>query len=66
MLIIDPLDFGGDTTGETMTSDFAFTIVGAPVYTFGGGVVIAAAGATEEQRELETSGSRSGKGSAKK
>lgn len=35
-LIIDPLDFGGDTAGETMTSDFAFTIVGAPEYTFGG------------------------------
>jgi len=64
MLIIDPLDFGGEDTGETMTSDFTFTIVGAPVYTFGGGVVLAAAGATEEQRELETSGT--GKGSGKK
>jgi len=37
-LVIDPLDFGGDTTGETMTSDFEFTLVGAPVYDFGGGV----------------------------
>jgi hypothetical protein len=35
-LTIDPLDFGGDTTGETMTSDFEFSIVGAPVYAFGG------------------------------
>jgi hypothetical protein len=33
-LVIDPLDFGGDTTGETMTSDFEFTVVGAPAYTF--------------------------------
>jgi len=33
-LVIDPLDFGGDETGETMTSDFAFTIVGAPTYTY--------------------------------
>jgi len=35
-LIIDPLDFGGDTTGETMTSDFEFALVGAPTYTYGG------------------------------
>jgi hypothetical protein len=35
-LIVDPLDFGGDTTGETMTSDFEFTIVGAPTYSIGG------------------------------
>lgn len=63
-LIIDPLDFGGEDTGETMTSDFTFTIVGAPVYTFGGGVVVAAVGATEEQRAQETTGS--GKGTGKK
>lgn len=37
-LIIDPLDFGGDTTTETMTSDFEFTVVGEPTYTFNGGV----------------------------
>jgi hypothetical protein len=35
-LVIDPLDFGGDETGETMTSDFEFTIVGVPVYSIGG------------------------------
>lgn len=35
-LVIDPLDFGGDTTGETMTSDFEFALVDAPTYTFGG------------------------------
>jgi hypothetical protein len=34
-LVLDPLDFGGDTTGETMTSDFEYTIVGKPVYTYG-------------------------------
>jgi hypothetical protein len=36
-LIVDPLDFGGDTSGETMKSDFAFTIVGTPAYAYGGG-----------------------------
>lgn len=35
-LVIDPLDFGGDTTGETMTSDFEFALVGKPVYDFDG------------------------------
>lgn len=34
-LTLDPLDFGGDTTGETMTSDFEFSIVGAPTYQIG-------------------------------
>lgn len=33
-LIIDPLDFGGDTMGETMTSDFEFAIVGVPAYAY--------------------------------
>ena len=33
-LILDPLDFGGDTTGETMTSDFEFAVVGKPTYTY--------------------------------
>lgn len=35
ILVIDPLDFGGDETGEIMASDFEFSIVGAPVYTYG-------------------------------
>jgi hypothetical protein len=35
-LVIDPLDFGGDTVGETMTSDFEFTLVGKPTYAYGG------------------------------
>jgi len=34
-LTLDPLDFGGDTTGETMTSDFEFSIVGKPTYSYG-------------------------------
>jgi hypothetical protein len=42
-LVVDPLDFGGDTTGETMTSDFEFTVVGQPTYTYGGGVAVSAA-----------------------
>jgi hypothetical protein len=46
-LIVDPLSFGGDTTGETMTSDFEFALAGPPVYTFGG-VVLAAAGGEDE------------------
>jgi hypothetical protein len=50
-LIVDPLDFGGDTTGETMKSDFAFTVVGVPVYTIGGGVVVAGAETTDERDE---------------
>jgi len=36
-LVVDPLDFGGDTMGEYMASDFSFTIVGQPVYTYGDG-----------------------------
>lgn len=40
-LIIDPLDFGGDTMGETMASDFSFTIVGVPAYTYGDGAAAA-------------------------
>lgn len=48
VLVIDPLDFGGDTTGETMTSDFEFSIVGKPVYAYGGGVVADAADAERE------------------
>lgn len=41
-LTVDPLDFGGDTTGETMVSDFEFALTGAPVYAYGGGVAVAA------------------------
>jgi hypothetical protein len=37
--VIDPLDFGGGTTTETMTSDFEFAIVGDVAYTYGGGAL---------------------------
>ena len=33
-LIIDPLDFGGDESGAYMTSDFEFSLVGAPTYEY--------------------------------
>lgn len=33
--ILDPLDFGGDETTQTMASDFEFAIVGKPTYTYG-------------------------------
>lgn len=41
-LIIDPLDFGGDTMGETMASDFAFALVAKPTYTYGTGTLLMA------------------------
>lgn len=34
-LIVDPLDFGGGDSGETMTSDFEFALLGQPTYTYG-------------------------------
>lgn len=39
-LIVDPLDFGGDTSGETMTSDFEFALIGQPTYAYGGGALV--------------------------
>ena len=33
-LTIDPLDFGADESGADLTSDFEFTIVGRPTYTY--------------------------------
>ena len=53
-VIVDPLDFGGDTTGETMKSDFTFTIVGEPVYAFSGGVVVSASGDQDEDEDEST------------
>ncbi len=35
ILVIDPLDFGADEAGADLTSDFEFTIVGKPEYTYG-------------------------------
>lgn len=34
VLIIDPLDFGGDEYGDDMTSDLEFSLVGIPEYTY--------------------------------
>jgi len=47
-LILDPLDFGGSDTTQTMTSDFEFALVGQPTYTYGG-VVLAQDAATDEE-----------------
>jgi hypothetical protein len=33
-LTIDPLDFGADESGADLTSDFEFTVVGTPTYTY--------------------------------
>lgn len=33
-LVIDPLDFGADESGADLTSDFEFTIIGTPAYTY--------------------------------
>jgi hypothetical protein len=41
-LTIDPLDFGADESGADLTSDFEFTIVGKPTYTYGTGLPLAA------------------------
>jgi hypothetical protein len=40
-LIIDPLDFGGSDTTQTMVSDFEFALVGQPTYTYGTGTTAA-------------------------
>jgi len=50
VLVIDPLDFGGDESGAAMTSDFEFALVGAPTYTFGG-VVLASASTEDDEDE---------------
>lgn len=36
-LTIDPLDFGADEYGDDLTSDFEWSIVGKPVYTWPAG-----------------------------
>jgi hypothetical protein len=50
-LIIDPLDFGGDESGADMTSDFEFSIVGAPTYTYGGAVAVESPTVVESELE---------------
>lgn len=52
-LVIDPLDFGGDETGATMTSDFEFAIVGKPTYTFPAAAAVAASSSAKRSREKE-------------
>jgi hypothetical protein len=37
ILVLDPLDFGGDEAGTYMTSDFEFSLVGSPSFTYGTG-----------------------------
>jgi hypothetical protein len=50
-LIIDPLDFGGDDMGSSMTSDFEWSIVGDVTYTYGGGAAREATTRTTRQAE---------------
>lgn len=33
-LVIDPLDFGADAHGDDLTSDFEFSLIGPPTYTY--------------------------------
>jgi len=49
ILVIDPLDFGADESGADLTSDFEFTIVGTPTYTYppGGAGVLVGAGSAQ-------------------
>lgn len=47
-LIIDPLDFGGDETTQTMASDFEFALVGQPTYAYGDGTTAAASAPADE------------------
>jgi len=37
-LTVDPLDFGADEMGQPLQSDFEFSLVGKPTYTYGTGV----------------------------
>lgn len=46
-LVIDPLAFGGDEMGAPMVSDFDFTVIGDPAFTF----PTTAAAATTQSKE---------------
>lgn len=50
--VIDPLDFGGGTTTETMAADFEFALVGQPTYTYGDGTAADALVAAEDDQQL--------------
>jgi hypothetical protein len=39
-LVIDPLDFGADKYGDTLTSDFEFAVVGTVTYTYPTGATV--------------------------
>jgi hypothetical protein len=51
-LIVDPLDFGGDETTQTMASDFEFAIIGVPTYTYGGAAGTQSAAAEPEPESV--------------
>lgn len=53
-LVLDPLDFGGDTMGETMTSDFEFALVGIPGYTYGTGAAAASTSSSSSSTSSES------------
>jgi hypothetical protein len=48
-LTIDPLDFGADEMGAPLASDFEFSIVGKPTYTYGGVAADSEAATTDEE-----------------
>lgn len=45
VVIVDPLDFGGDEYGTDMSSDIEFTVVGQPAYTYPDEALTLSAGA---------------------
>jgi hypothetical protein len=51
-LVIDPLDFGGDESGQIMTSDFEFSVVGKPTYAIGGATLAAPADAEADSEAM--------------
>ena len=44
ILVIDPLDFGADEYGDDLTSDFSYSIVGEPEWTYPAPAAAARAG----------------------
>jgi hypothetical protein len=53
-LVIDPLDFGADEAGADLTSDFEFTIVGRPTYTYGTGIPLADEESAEQDEDARS------------
>jgi hypothetical protein len=54
VLVVDPLEFGGTDAGETMTSDFEFTVTAAPEFAYGGVVAAAAPASRRATAETDT------------